>query len=53
MTNWKQLAAAHGIPPGDAEKIIPILESLEASLQPLVEKIPSGADLWTGPEASE
>ncbi len=50
MTDWKQLAAAHGIPAADAEKIIPVLEALETSLKPLVDKIPPGADLWTGPE---
>ncbi len=50
MTDWKQLAAAHAIPHDDAEKIVPILEALEKSLRPLVEKIPPGTDLWTGPE---
>jgi len=50
MTDWKQAAAAQSIPAADADKIIPVLEALESSLRPLVEKIPPGADLWTGPE---
>jgi hypothetical protein len=50
MTDWKQLAAAHSIPAADADKIVPVLEALETSLNPLVESIPPGTDLWTGPE---
>lgn len=52
MTDWKKLAAALDppIPPADAERIAPILESLEAAFRPLQKTIPPGADLWTGPE---
>jgi hypothetical protein len=48
MTDWKQLAAALSVP--DADKIVPVLEALESSLKPLVDSIPPGSDLWTGPE---
>jgi hypothetical protein len=52
MTDYKKLAAAlqPPIPEADVEKIIPTLQALEKSFRALREKIPSGADLWTGPE---
>ena len=55
MTDWKKLAEAQDppIPPGDIEKIVPILDALEKSFRPLRDKIPPGADVWTGPEDAE
>ncbi len=52
MTNWKKIAESLDppIPQADLEKIVPIMEALEASFRPLQSTIPTGADLWTGPE---
>jgi hypothetical protein len=52
MTDWKKIASAiePGIPAGDVEKIVPMLDALEAAFRPLRKSIPAGTDLWTGPE---
>lgn len=52
MTDYRKLAAALDppIPPADAEKIAPVLETLEKSFTPLRATIPPGTNLWTGPE---
>jgi hypothetical protein len=51
MTDWKNLAAALDppIPAEDIEKIVPILQALEASFRPLQATIAPGEDVWTGP----
>jgi len=51
MTDWKKIASAiePAIPAEDVEKIVPVLEALEAAFRPLREAIPAGTDLWTGP----
>jgi hypothetical protein len=51
VTDWKKIAAAlePWIPSADAEKIVPVLEALEAAFRPLTRKIPQGADLWEYP----
>ena len=52
MTDWKKVAA--GVDPAiEAEKIAPVLESLEKSYAPLVRSIPEGADIWSGLEDAE
>ncbi|HLX43289.1 MAG TPA: hypothetical protein VKR43_07635 [Bryobacteraceae bacterium] len=52
MTDWKKMASAldPGIPDADAEKVVPVLNALEAVWRPLQASIPAGTDLWTGPE---
>ena len=52
MTDWKKIASAADppVPPAVAEKIVPVLEALEAAFGPLSRSIPPGADVWTGPE---
>jgi len=51
-TNWKDLAAALDppIPPEDVDKIVPVLDAMEARFRPLQQAIPLGSDPWTGPE---
>ncbi len=52
MTDYKKLASALDppIPASDIEKIAPVLEALGKSFAPLRAAIPSGTDMWTGPE---
>jgi hypothetical protein len=49
MTDWRKIAAgaAPDIPAGDVEKIVPIMEALERTFEPLRAAIPQGADMWT------
>jgi hypothetical protein len=53
MTDFRKLGMAQGIPPEDVEKIVPVMEALEKSFSTLRAKIPTGADVWTGPEDFE
>jgi hypothetical protein len=53
MTDFRKIAAGLDLPPADVEKIAPVLEALEKSLAPLRASIPTGADVWTGPEDFE
>jgi hypothetical protein len=49
MTDWKKIAA--GVSPEiEVDKILPVMEALERAFDPLVESIPAGSDIWTGPE---
>ena len=41
------------IPGADIEKIVPVLEALEAAFRPLQTSIPPGTDVWTGPEDTQ
>ncbi|GEM_PF-1946745 len=52
MTDWKKIASAlePAIPEADVERILPTMQALEASFNKLRERIPAGADVWTGPE---
>ena len=49
MTDWKNLASAlePTIPASDIEKIVPLMESLEAAFRPLQQALPPDADVWT------
>jgi hypothetical protein len=40
MKDWKALAAALGATITDPERVIPVLESLEAGFRPLTKNIP-------------
>jgi hypothetical protein len=53
MTDWKKMASAldPAIPEADAEKVLPVLNALEAAFRPLRASIPDGTDLWTGPDS--
>jgi hypothetical protein len=55
MRDFRKIGAGlePAIPPADVEKIAPVLEALEKSLAPLRTSIPTGADVWTGPEDFE
>ena len=55
MTDFRKLAASlnPAIPVADVEKIAPVLEALEKSFAPLRASIPTGANVWTGPEDFE
>ena len=52
MTDWKKVASAlePRIPDADIDRIAPTLEALETSFRLLQATIPTGADMWTGPE---
>ncbi len=52
ITDWRKTAAAvaPSIPKEELEKIVPVLEALEAAFTPLRQTIPAGAPVWTGPE---
>jgi hypothetical protein len=52
MTDWKTIAASVNppIPAAEVDKIVPVLEALEAAFQPLTLTIPQGTDIWNGPE---
>ncbi len=55
MTDFRKLAASiePAIPAADVEKIVPVLEALEKSFAPLRASIPTGTNVWTGPEDFE
>ena len=42
MTDWMAIAAGRGlgIPDADLDRIVPVLEALEAAFRPLAENIP-------------
>jgi len=46
MTDWKALAAAKGfeIPPEEMDRIVPVLEALEKTFQPLRDRVPMSTD---------
>ncbi len=46
MTDWKLLAAARGlgIPDAEMEKIVPVMDALEAGFRPLAAGIPPAAE---------
>jgi hypothetical protein len=48
MTDWRKIAAgvAPDIPAEDVEKIVPVLEALERTFEPLRAAIPQGSDMW-------
>jgi hypothetical protein len=48
MTDWRMMAAALSppIPAEDIEKIVPVLEALEAAFAPMALSIPRGSDVW-------
>jgi hypothetical protein len=49
MTDWKKIAEAlePAIPAADIDKVIPVLNALEAALRPLILSIPPGTDVWS------
>jgi hypothetical protein len=49
MTDWKMISKAlnTGIPDDELDKIVPVLETLERTFEPLRKTIPTGADVWT------
>jgi hypothetical protein len=51
MTNWTSLAAALDppVPPDALPKVTPVLEALEAVLQPMEEALPIDTLPWTCP----
>ena len=52
MTDWKKTAAALDppIPEADMEKLLPVMEALEAAFRPLQATLTAESDVWTGPE---
>ena len=52
MTDWKRAAAALDppIPEPDNEKLLPIMDALEASFRPLQATLTPEDDVWTGVE---
>jgi hypothetical protein len=52
MTDWKKTAAALDppIPDADIEKLLPVMEALEAAFRPLQNTLTFDDDVWTGPE---
>jgi hypothetical protein len=53
MKDFRQLGMGQGLDPEDFEKIVPVMEALEKVFEPLRASIPTGADVWTGPEDCE
>ena len=53
MKDFRQLGMAQGLDLEDFEKIVPVMEALEKVFAPLRASIPTGADVWTGPEEFE
>jgi|HubBroStandDraft_1064217.scaffolds.fasta_scaffold3816918_2 hypothetical protein len=53
MTDFRMLGMAKGIPLEDVEKVVPVMEALEKVFAPLRASIPTGADVWPGPEDFE
>jgi hypothetical protein len=52
MTDWKKTAAALDppIPEPDVEKLLPVMDALEAAFRPLQRSLTPESDVWTGPE---
>lgn len=52
MTDWRKTAAALDppIPEADIEKLLPVIEALEAAFRPLQGTLTEESDVWTGPE---
>jgi hypothetical protein len=52
MTDWKRIAAALDppIPEADVEKLLPVMNALEAAFRPLQRSLTPESDVWTGPE---
>jgi hypothetical protein len=52
MTDWKRVAAALDppIPGRDAEKLLPVMDALEAAFRPLQQTLTPEDDVWTGVE---
>jgi hypothetical protein len=52
MTDWRKTAAALDppIPDADIEKLLPVIEALEAAFRPLERTLTRESDVWTGPE---
>jgi hypothetical protein len=44
MTDYRKLVGALGLPPEEAEKVVPPLERLEATFRPLVAGIPMSVE---------
>jgi hypothetical protein len=55
MTNWKEVAAGVDPPVGeeDLNRIVPVLEKLEAAFRSHQSAIPVDGLMWTGPEDVE
>ncbi len=52
MTDWRKTAAALDppIPDADTEKLLPVMEALEAAFRPLQATLTPEDDVWTGVE---
>jgi hypothetical protein len=52
MTDWKRTAAALDppIPDADIEKLLPVVEALEASFRPLQATLTPEDTVWSSPE---
>jgi molecular chaperone GrpE (heat shock protein) len=52
MTDWKKTAAALDPPIPDAaiEKLLPVMDALEAAFRPLQQSLTAEDDIWTGVE---
>jgi hypothetical protein len=52
MTDWKKTAAALDppIPEPDVEKLLPVMDALEAAFRSLQLSLTPESDVWTGPE---
>jgi hypothetical protein len=52
MTDWKRTAAALDppIPAAEVEKLLPVMDALEAAFRPLQGALTAESDVWTGPE---
>jgi hypothetical protein len=52
MTDWKKTAAALDppIPEPDVEKLLPVMDALEAAFRPLQAILTREDDVWTGVE---
>jgi hypothetical protein len=52
MTDWKKTAAALDppIPAAEVEKLLPVMDALEAAFRPLQSALTAESDVWTGPE---
>jgi molecular chaperone GrpE (heat shock protein) len=52
MTDWKRVAAALDppIPEAAVEKLLPVMDALEAAFRPLQQSLTAEDDIWTGVE---
>jgi hypothetical protein len=52
MTDWKKTAAAldPAIPEAAVEKLLPVMDALEAAFRPLQATLTPEDDIWTGVE---